>query len=326
MTQLYKLLGLGKPTDGDFGIEIECEGEQMRAIKNKIWKSEPDGSLRGEYPESACEYVLSKPIRFEDVEPALDHLIHHNKDAEFKLSFRTSVHVHVNVQLMTIDQLLNLVYTYLLLEQPLVNYCGDNRKANRFCLRLRDAEGLLDSVNMLFSTGYDGFQYLRNDRNRYASINLEAFNKYGSIEFRAMRGTMDKAIIMPWVSMLNNIKKFAMEMENPKAIHDLFRSVGANAFMQTVLGEENTKILTHDSCERDINESYSLTIDLPYAYVAYKKQADMPKPPPLDFGMKIKMPRAPVRAMEFMPQPAPAFDVGARYDAVFEEREEDEDD
>lgn len=320
MTQLYKLLGLNKPTEGDFGIEIECEGANMRAVKGAIWKSEPDGSLRGEYPESACEYVLTKPVTFAEVEPALDALIKLNKAAEFKFSFRTSVHVHVNAQLLTVDQLLNLIYTYLLLEQPLVNYCGDSRKANRFCLRLRDAEGLLDGVNHLFTMGYDGFAHLRNDRNRYASINLEAFNKYGSIEFRAMRGTMDKAIILPWVSMLNNIKSFAMEMENPKAIHDLFRSVGANDFMQTVLGEENTKILTHDSCERDINESYSLTIDLPYAYVAYKKQADMPKPPPLDFGMKIKMPRAPAVL------PRAVFDIGARYDAVFDEPERDEDD
>lgn len=275
MAKLFKLLGLNKPVAGEYGIEIECEGNNIAPINSKTWGSEADGSLRGEYPHGACEFVLKKPIMFKDVEQAIDELIGHEINAEFNFSFRTSVHIHVNVQELTSTQLYNLIYTYLLIEQPLVNYCGDGRKGNRFCLRLRDAEGMIDILSNLFNTGNKNLRRIPNDHMRYASINLEAFKKYGSIEFRAMRGTMDKAIILPWVQMLHSIKTYALEMANPKVIHEEFRAYGSVGFLNKVLGKENAQRVMSPTAEQEMNESYSLSIDLPYSFVEVEEEPQM---------------------------------------------------
>lgn len=301
MTKLFKLLGLNKPVVGDFGIEIECEGKNIAPINSKTWGSEADGSLRGNYPETACEFVLKKPILFKDVEQALDELIGHEINAEFNFSFRTSVHIHVNVQELTSTQLLNLIYTYLLIEQPLVNYCGDGRKGNRFCLRLRDAEGMIEVLSNLFRQGGDGLRYIPADHMRYASINLEAFKKYGSIEFRAMRGTMDKAIILPWVQMLNSIKQYALEMKTPKDIHEEFRAYGSVGFLNKVLGQENSQRVMTPNAEREMNESYSLSIDLPYSYVEPVENEGLEAPAVNDLAAMIRA--ADIQGARIVPAP-----------------------
>lgn len=277
MEKLCVLLGNKEPKPGAVGIEIETEGENIRPIDSKFWRSEDDGSLRGMYPESRAEFVLKKPIEFADAEKAMDELIAHQAKSKFNFSFRTSVHIHLNAQGMTFPQLLNMVYTYLLLEQLLLNFCGESRKANRFCLRLQDAEGILDIINDLFENGVGRLVRIPADAVRYASINLEAFRKYGSVEFRGMRGTMDKGVILQWIDILKSIQDYSIKKASPKSVHDEFRELGAEKFLTKVVGKENAKTLSTDNFVGQINESYSLSLDLPYAYkeVVEKKKKEL---------------------------------------------------
>ena len=265
MEKLFQLLKLDAPTKGSFGIEIECEGHDMRAIRNDVWRSEDDGSLRGVYPQTRSEFVLVKPIPLDEVEKAIDSLIKSQRGATFNFSFRTSVHIHMNVQELTYVQLLNLIYTYFLLEEPLMNWCGDERKGNRFCLRLRDAEYMMKHIVPMFSHGYDHLQGVEHDSIRYSSLNLEAFKKYGSVEFRGMRGNMDKQVIVSWVNMLNSLKEYASKMASPKEIHDDYRKIGSIKFLKKVLGE-NAKLVTTDTTSSEMAQSYSISLDLPFSY------------------------------------------------------------
>src|ERR1700744_4528670 len=95
-----------KKSEGDVGIEIECEGNGLGVMNNQYWRTEDDGSLRGEYPYTRAEYILSKPIPISDVDKAMTLFHASLPKAKFKFSFRTSVHVHVNVQQLEWHQLL----------------------------------------------------------------------------------------------------------------------------------------------------------------------------------------------------------------------------
>lgn len=285
MRKLYELLGHAKPTKGDFGIEVEAEGKGMKAVASDFWRSEDDPSLRGRFPDSRIEHVLCQPIVMKDVLPALKELAESQAKAKLNFSFRTSVHVHVNMHELTYKQILNVIYTYLLLEEPLLNYCGEKRVGNRFCLRLQDAEGLLESLKAVFSNGEGSLFAIARDSIRYASINLEAIPKYGSIEFRGMRGTLDVDTIHAWVKMLEKIRAYALSMEDVEAVHEQFRAVGANDFIKGVLGSTLTK-LVGDDFEYQLNKSYSLSLDLPYAYKAYKAKPAVEYVPKKDKGVR----------------------------------------
>ena len=261
MKKLHQLFGYERPKEGDFGIEIEVEGNNLVEVQSGGWTSVKDGSLRGE----SYEYVFSEPVIREKVKPQLEFLAKKLHKSELNFSFRTSVHVHMNMMDCTEDQVMNVIYLYLLLEEPFLTYCGKERKGNRFCLRLQDAEGLMDAVNMIFVYGFKGIQNINRDTMRYASINLEALVKYGSLEFRAMHGNLDVQYIDTWVEALYRIRKFAMEIKDPIDIYNLYAQMSPIDFMEKVLGDIS-KTFTYPRIVKDMQKSFSLSIDLPYTY------------------------------------------------------------
>ena len=273
MKKLHQFLGYDTPKAGDFGIEIEVEGANLPLVTTGGWKSEKDGSLRGE----SYEYIFTNPVNRDKVRKNLDFLKHKLRDSKLDFSFRTSVHVHMNMHNCTHTQLLNTIYTYLLLEEPFLSYCGKERKGNRFCLRLQDAEGLLDILNTMFKTDFNSLMIIRPDAVRYAAINLESLTKYGSLEFRAMRGNLDVDVIDNWVEALYRVRAFAMQIENPIEIHNLYAEGSTQSFMETVLGDLS-KTFYYPKMVRDIQKSFSLSLDLPYCFKNRIERVNEKKP------------------------------------------------
>lgn len=267
MTKLYELLQLRKRQDGDFGVEIECEGKNLATPDVAVWHTVDDGSLRGEFPHGRAEWVFRQPQSLADSITELDKLAKYQADnkAELNFSFRTSVHVHMNVQNLTFDQYLNTIYTYLLLENALVRYCGNERVGNRFCLRMQDAEGLAEMLHVLFNKGPKMLAYFSKETAKYASINLAATNQYGSLEFRAMQGNLSVPYISTWLRALFNIREFAKQHKNPQAIHDVFVKMGPSEFMEAVLKDEY-RFFSYEDEVNDIRHAFSITLELPYAY------------------------------------------------------------
>jgi len=275
MKKLFQLLGI-EQTKGDVGVEIECEGENMEEINTKFWRCEDDGSLRGEYPNGRCEYIFKNPTAIKDVPVALTQLADHLSDAELAFSHRCSVHVHLNAQELTITQLMNLVYTYLILEEPLMTFCGKKRKGNNFCLRLSDAEGMLQLINNMFIHGEECFQYFERDMYRYSAMNLEALKKYGSVEFRGMEGNLDIERLSSWCNVLVALRTYAASVQSPEHIYEEYANAGPLAFMDRVFGEHSV-LLYYPKAVRDIQRGFSLSLDLPFIYKANKENHKVPE-------------------------------------------------
>lgn len=270
MKKVFQFLSKSKAIPGDVGIEIECEGKKIQVLDGKYWKTEQDGSLRGRFPDEASEFVLKKPIDVKEVIPAMEELINHQKDAKLDFGYRTSVHVHVNVQDLTSDELMNFIYTYLLLEEPLVNFCGRERKGNRFCLRVQDAEGFVFTLADVFRQGVPAAIRLDENSIRYSSLNIASLRKYGSIEFRAMRGNMDAELINIWCNSLVSLREFSKQFKEPKDVVRAFLDHDPKDFMKEALGEWYS-YYTYPRMVKEIQRSYSLSLDLPFAFKSYKE-------------------------------------------------------
>lgn len=275
--KLFQLLGLVE-TKGDVGLEIEVEGNGLVEVRDAIWRSEPDGSLRGHYPETACEYILKKPIPIDKVEAAVRGLNKHLAESKPNFSFRTSVHVHVNVQKLDIDQIMNMIYTYLLIEEPLINFCGKVRKGNQFALRLVDAEGLIGGLANMFTNGRIAWE---GDHYRYASLNIEALTKYGSLEFRGMRGTLDNEVITAWTNTLINIREYAVGMASPMDVYEDYVKLGPRGFFDKVVGKYSA-VYEYPRLTQEIQRNFSLTLDLPHMFRKQWEDRKKPKPKEVD--------------------------------------------
>lgn len=277
MKNIREIFGLNK-TSGLFGVEVEVEGRGLKFLDHNVdgpWKTEADGSLRGGFPEGCCEYVLHKPIPFGRVKPALEFLGKALDEAkEVNFSFRTSVHVHYNVQEYSAVQVMNMIYTYILIEGAMMNFCGEERINNRFCLRVRDAEGIIPILQQGFGDGLQSFRLVNENAARYSALNICSLMKYGSLEFRGMHGTSDINKLMTWITAINYIGEYAKEKANPSEIY--------NQFIQFDNKEDFLNVVLRDIADKfkfpglndEANLSFSLSIDLPFTYAASVKVVD----------------------------------------------------
>lgn len=290
MEKLKELLRVNK-AQGDFGIEIECEGKKLFPIENDYWCSKADGSLRGAFPDSAIEWVFCKPLSLKESIAALNMLIREQKaaKAEPAFSFRTSTHVHINMQEATEDQLCAMIYTYCIVEELLINYCGASRKANRFCLSINDGEGVLDYFSHLFKTGVTGIRVNENEV-RYAALNIASLFKFGSLEVRTMRGTLELDVLSNWLVSLYTLREFAMRMENPRNVHDYFAKVGPEEFVKDVF-PETSDVLLYDRWQDDVNRNFSITLELAFAFISSEERKERKKKEAQEI-VKMKIDRA----------------------------------
>ena len=103
------------------GVEVEFETTQnftYPAIPD--WVAVPDGSLKN----NSMEYIFNGPKPYEDVDGHLDDLYGVLKTAGFELhdTIRTGVHVHINVQELTVLDTLKFVLAYIMVEDLIVEW------------------------------------------------------------------------------------------------------------------------------------------------------------------------------------------------------------
>jgi hypothetical protein len=219
------------PTKGDIGIEIEMEGNLLPDFSDTTWGNTYDDSLRGE----SIEYVLKNPVGIDEVEDVLNILWDNFDDTVLKPSVRTGVHIHINVQELSMKELATFITLYFTFEGLLTNYCGPNRTGNHFCLRAEDAEYLM----YLLCSGFRDSNYnlFSDDSVRYSALNVCALPKYGSLEFRAMRTTKEYEPILTWVNLLYSIKKASLKYDNPQEIIKSTSAVDLIKFIEGVFVE-----------------------------------------------------------------------------------------
>lgn len=218
---------------GDVGIEIECEAnEALPKVNGKGWVSHEDPSLRG----FNQEYVTAGPIPLNTVAEHLDNLLRQVDAKKVKDSYRTSVHIHKNVLKYSPLSIWNALSAYWIMEEMVHKYCGENRQYNTFCLRLRDAEAILDACLYDISLDYPFRSFKDNDTIRYGGANLAAIRKFGTIEFRGMRGTMDKEIIKTWCHEVSSIvDTAAIQFDSPEHLLDTFYHEDKEKFVDRFL-------------------------------------------------------------------------------------------
>ncbi len=142
-------------------------------------------------------------------------------------------------------------------------FCGETREGNRFCLRTKDAEGVVEAVAGIIATN-ERLNLPQQDVNRYASLNVDALGKFGSLEFRGMRGTLDKDVINVWVNALVRLRKYAMASESIEQIAKDFATTPDNEFLEQVFGKVVAKAITpkDGTLSQKLASTYSLTMAL----------------------------------------------------------------
>ncbi len=162
---------------------------------------------------------------------------------------------------------MNFASLYLIFEDILVKFCGESREGNFFCLRMKDAEYLL--VGLLECMIRGDFNSVIGGEYRYASLNMNALRKFGSLEFRGMRSPEDFMDIETWTNILLKLKDAAQEFETPREIIEQLSMDGVQQFTRKIFGDQYSLVQCHDM-EDLIMDSVRYVQN--YAYVPRNKK------------------------------------------------------
>lgn len=268
-----------------FGVEVELEGRKIKTNKAAIsayWTQHTDNSLRAKKEDDeATEYVLAGPKTYDDTMEAISRLFAHlnSPGVEVYKSYRTSIHVHLSCMLETHRTIFNFMTLAVIFDELLTSQNGRHRIGNNFCLRAKDANGLVEDV--IWSVE-KGSSFLGMDHNkRYSSVNFVSLLKYGTIEFRSLECTTDFNRVKHWIDTLARLKKMARAYENPQSIIREFSLMPAHEFMSTILGPQAGKYLDVKGWETMLQTGMRLAQDLAYCcnWVPMKddEKYEMPK-------------------------------------------------
>ena len=250
--RVNQLLGMSMPindygtsnklcdNDTFLGLEFEVEGV-TRHLPLNLLEGVRDDSLRN----NGLELRFAQPLKGAYAANAINEFLGLHTEFNFVSSYRTSMHVHVDVRTMDFNQIMAFIITYMILERGLFNFVGHNRHDNMYCLPLYKAEGDVGKMYTLLSLGKktttrEQAQDALHSYSKYSAINIGAIRDKGTIEFRHMLTTFDSDRIYQWVNMLLHIKQYAEQYVADKSVYTLTShatSAGYKDFYEEVLGQ-----------------------------------------------------------------------------------------
>lgn len=241
---------------GLIGIEVEVEfahgheQEDVLASGCKGWSLDRDGSLRG----PSLEFVLRQPCTIPKLNLYLNRLFECLDSKDIKNTGNCSVHVHINCQEMSSNELAKFITLYVILEQYLLTLCAPTRKSNLFCLSFLDAE----DQYIQFDKICKGDPIISREGSKYAALNLSSLAAYGSLEFRALQFPVTKEELHSWITTLLKIRDYSLTFDTPSDILMRYSEVGLRDLVGIVLGTEESILISEETVRLCRDSTYRL--------------------------------------------------------------------
>lgn len=224
------------------GVEIEGEGRRIDTVRENLsgwWNLEPDGSLRN----NGFEAILVQPLAGKSLMDALEDAEQALRGTSF--SFRTSVHIHVDVANMDTDSLNRFLFYYTILEKDLFDWIGHERDQNPYCVPFYRQTRIIGSLRDAVNGQYHNLL----EEEKYSAVNCASVRNLMSLEFRHMYGTRSMDTILKWINILLSIKKAAEE-----GVYDLSYNLlervsnhGHEPFVRTILGSMADEVTSENT-------------------------------------------------------------------------------
>lgn len=206
--KLSELMGMKSP-GGRWGIEVELEGRGAAGRMPEGWVPHQEGSLRN----GGIEYVLPRPLDFgRELDSALaslhDTLTREGVTLDYE-SYRTSTHIHINMVDETIETILRFITLYTVIDPFLVSVVGRYRDGNVFCMNMSDTGEIHLGIEQFIKAAKTGNATGVIVRGKYASLNMSALWRFGSLECRVFPMSVYPVEITKWLGWLWSILQHA---------------------------------------------------------------------------------------------------------------------
>lgn len=196
------------PRGRAFGVEIELTGPSQTIIVNALsqiginvrvrgyavtsgnnWELKHDGSVRGEGLE-----LVSPKLYGEEGQATVRRVLDAINAVGATVDRSCGIHVHVDFRGRNVAQIRDAVLPILRSQDAIYSMCAPSRRSNHYSpawteSQLQQLRGATEASTIAYM-GPRGF------------VNLQAFPRHGSVEFRSHGGSTNPTKILAWVRML----------------------------------------------------------------------------------------------------------------------------
>lgn len=182
------------------GIDVAIEGYNHNTSNH--WKLVTDGSLTGNNTFELVSPVLEGEAGLQQLQKVcwvLDY-------CDVKVNDSCGLHIHMDAADFTIETWRNLAITYRRLESIIDAFMPHSRRQNSYCKSLISIseQRILEAQNV---------EQLRSvfNNDRYRKLNLEAYARHRTVEFRQHSGTINFTKMENWIRFVANMITFAQQ-------------------------------------------------------------------------------------------------------------------
>ncbi|MBG0515317.1 amidoligase family protein [Elizabethkingia meningoseptica] len=209
-----------------FGVEIEFFGptqnqlsQSFRANNTEVllesynhqtrphWKVVTDGSLVGENSRELVSPILQGTEGLKELRKACKSL----RQANAKVNRTCGVHIHLDANDYSIENFKTLLKNQYFVEQQIDKIMPTSRRANsnRYC------QGFRSEYQTSFFQKIDACQTIHQMTNlfrtRYFKLNIQSFQRHGTVEFRQHGGSTNYLKIKNWIFICARLVEFSKQ-------------------------------------------------------------------------------------------------------------------
>ena len=180
------------------GIAVAVEGYNHNTRDH--WKLVTDSSLRGNDTFELVSPILEGEAGLQELQKVCWVLDYCN----VKVNDSCGLHIHMDAADFTIETWRNLAITYRRLEPVIDSFMPSTRRNNRYCK-------CLTGISERSITEAENIMQLRSafGNDRYHKLNLEAYARHRTVEFRQHSGTTNFTKMENWIRFAANMITFA---------------------------------------------------------------------------------------------------------------------
>lgn len=211
-----------------FGIELEIYGPAREKLINEFrlqgltlvneeynhnacthWKIVRDGSITG---ENSGEIVSPVLMGFDGIEQIKKACIALNK-AGAKVNNSCGFHVHFGITDLTLDNIKNLVLSHIEVEKTFDSIVPASRRenANSYCKSLTSIASSKSLAVSRIKNAQTISSLISLFPQRYVKINLQCYNRQGTVEFRQHSGTTTFSKIKNWILICARLIEYSKQ-------------------------------------------------------------------------------------------------------------------
>lgn len=187
-------------------VGIPVQGEAYNHSTRNHWKIVTDSSIQGVNGNEIVSPVLKGMEGIEQIKKVCIAL----NRAGAKVNKSCGFHLHIHAADFQISDFKNLVNSFINLEDEFDKIQPISRRgnSNRYCKNLTSIRNYTEKINSA-NNFYDLSRVFEN--NRYYKLNLQSFNRYGTVEFRHHSGTTTFSKIKNWVLICSRLVEYAKQ-------------------------------------------------------------------------------------------------------------------